>query len=130
MSVLPARFYEPRADMPQVDLCYYPRLIADAMGKGKCGITFDTVRPHTLHRHQRVDHNKALAMPEATRIKPILVSADGYVLDGNHRLFANEQAHAQWINVIRLGIPFERAITWLKLRPYVYEITPATPERT
>lgn len=122
-------FYIPRDRMPQIDEAYYPRLIAEATSKGP-GVIFDTVDPRTLRAHQRVDHAKAKSMPERTRIKPIIVSSDGYVIDGNHRWWANVHGNHDWINVIRLDMPFDPALIWLLRKPYVYEITPTAPERT
>lgn len=121
-------FYVPREMMPQVDEVFYPRLIAEATTKGP-GVVFDTVNPVTLRAHQRVNHDRAKDMSERVRIKPLIVSNDDYVVDGNHRWWASVHGNHEWVNVIRLGMTFDRAVTWLRLRPYVYEIKPTTPER-
>lgn len=121
-------FYVPREQMPQVDEMYYPRFIVDAY-KGP-GVVFDTVSPSTLRAHQHVDHVRAKAMPENGRIKPLIVSADSYIIDGNHRWWASVHGNHDWVNVIRLGMNFDPAIVWLRRKPYVYEITPTTPERS
>lgn len=123
-----ANFYVPREQMPQVDEADYPRFVADATYAGP-GVEFDTVSPRTLKAHQRVDHVRARSMDERVRIKPLIVSKDGYIVDGNHRWWASVHGKHEWVNVIRLSMAFDLAIAWLKARPYVYEITPTTPER-
>lgn len=121
-------FYVPRAEMPQVDEMYYPRLITEATTKGP-GVVFDTVHPATLRAHQKVNHERAKAMPENGRIKPLIVSADGFVVDGNHRWWAAVHGGHEWVNVIRLGMNFDPALVWLLRKPYVYTINHTTPER-
>lgn len=121
-----AGFYVPRDHMPQVDEVNYPDLVADAR---PVGVAFDTVSPRTLKAHQRVDHAKAKAMDERVRIKPLIVSSDGYIVDGNHRWWASVHGRHEWVNVIRLAMRFDEAIAWLLTFPYVYTITPTTPER-
>lgn len=120
-------FYVPRPLMPQVDEVYYPRIIADAATTP--GVTFDTVPVADLRAHQRIDHRKAEKMDPRVRIKPIIVSNDGYIVDGNHRWWANVYAGSTWINVIRLALDFDAAIAWALERPYVYRLKPTTPER-
>lgn len=121
-------FYVPRELMPQVDEIYYPRFIVDAF-KGP-GVTFGTIDPRGLRAHQHVYHARAKAMSEQVRIKPLIVSDDDYIIDGNHRWWASVHGNHEWVNVIRLGMPFDPALIWLRRKPYVYEITPTTPERT
>jgi hypothetical protein len=125
-----APFYIPRPDMPQVDESDLPALVARAFDGGYAVPAFEVVDPRTLRAHQRIDHAKARAMPNTVKLKPALVSADGYVLDGNHRWWAHVHAGDDAMAVIRIGLPFGRAIEWLFAQPFTYRITPATPERT
>lgn len=117
----------PRAQMPQVDEKDLPALVVKAFQSGHRP-TFEVVMPHKLHSHQRVNHARALGMPETVKRKPVLVSADGFILDGNHRWYANRETHTP-LNVIRVDLEFNNALPWLFSLPFVYTLTPATPER-
>lgn len=121
-------FYVPRPDMPQVDEANLPELVARAFNAG-ISPAFEVVDPSTLRAHQRIDHAKAKAMPPGVYLKPVLISADGYVLDGNHRWWSHVYRHEGVMNAIRLGLPFEQAIAWLFELPFTYKLTPTTPER-
>lgn len=121
-------FYIPRAEMPQIDDADLPHLVANAFASNYKP-SFEVVDPHSLHAHQRVNHDRALAMPPGIYMKPILISADNYVLDGNHRWWSHVHRHEGVMNAIRIGLPFEEAIAWLFQQPFTYRITPATPER-
>lgn len=120
-------FYVPRDRMPQIDEEHYPRLVRDAL-QGP-GIAFATINPHNLFAHQKIDHHRAENMDLRLRIKPLIVSADDYVVDGNHRWWANVYGGASWINVLRLNTDFEAAIAWAGSLPYAYHIQPGTRER-
>lgn len=113
-------FYVPRERMPQFDEAVYPQLVIDAMRWNSC--QFDTVPPLTLHAHQRIDHRKAERMDPKDRIKPMIVSGDGYIVDGNHRWWANVYSGSPFVNVIRLTDDFDSCIEWALKLPYVYEI--------
>lgn len=117
-------FYVPRPFMPQIDMAKYPQFIADALPRG---VTFDVVPVNSLHAHQRVLHFRASAMPDEARLKPIIVSSDGYIVDGNHRWWAHVYQHAPLIAVIRLGLPFKNAVDWALTLPYVYCVSPQKP---
>lgn len=121
-------FYIPRAEMPQIDGADLPHLVATAFDGGHTP-SFEIVDPHTLHAHQRVNHARALAMPPGVYMKPILISADDYVLDGNHRWWSHVHRHEGVMSAIRIGLPFDDAIAWLFKQPYTYRLTPTTPER-
>lgn len=119
--------YIPRTAMPQVDEKDLPELVALAYQSGHHP-TFEVVFPKHLHAHQRVSHERALRMPEVVKRKPVLVSADGYVLDGNHRWYAHK-AEGSPLNVIRVGLEFDAALVWLFSLPFTYHLLPTTPER-
>lgn len=119
--------YIPRKEMPQVDEVNLPELVALAFQSGHRP-EFAVVEPHTLHAHQKVNHARALGMPETIKRKPVLVSADGFVLDGNHRWFAHKHDGSP-LNIIRVGLSFDDALPWLFSLPFTYTLTPATPER-
>lgn len=122
-------FYVPRPAMPQIDERDYARLIADAYNHPAAEVWLETIDPRKLRAHQRVDHARAQGMDDAIRAKPVIVSADNYVLDGNHRWWAHVHAGSKAMAVIRLGFDFDAGLHWLLGRPYVYTLTPDTPER-
>lgn len=121
-------FYVPRAFMPQVDEQYTVRMLADAINGG-IAAWMKVVDPRTLRAHQRIDHARAAAMTDEVRAKPIIVSSDGYVVDGNHRWWAHVKAGSTAIATFTLQKPFQDAINWLNTLPYVYQISPTTRER-
>lgn len=106
--------------MPQVDEADLPQLVALAYVAGLAPC-FDVVPPHALKAHQRADHRRAATIPSLLLRKPLLVSQDGYVLDGNHRRIGNQMAHTP-CNVIRIGLDFDKAIAWLFTLPFTYKI--------
>lgn len=128
-------FYVPRERMPQVDEKDTVRMIVDAahialpVGGFHPLPTLEVLPPCEIRAHQRVDHRRAAAMNPAIRAKPIIISRDNYVVDGNHRWWAHVKAGSEAIPVIRLALDFDEAIRWLLGRPYVYTIRPTTPER-
>ena len=120
--------YIPRALMPQVDGKFLPQLVA-TLYQDNHNPTFEVVDPDTLHAHQRCNAARARSMPLEVALKPVLVSHDNYVVDGNHRWWYHKYNGDSPMSIIRMGLLFDDAIAWLKKQPYVYEITPATPER-
>ena len=116
----------PRQNMPQVDEKDLPRLVADSFSLHGC--TFEVVAPTELHAHQRVSHARALSMPQQVMAKPIVISRDNYVLDGNHRWFAHKE-HKLPLLAIRIDLPFDEALDWLLDLPYSYKLTHTTPIR-
>lgn len=121
-------FYIPRAEMPQVDEADLPILVHKAVVKS-VEPTFEVVSPKSLHAHQHVDIDLARKMPIEVKLKPLIASLDGYIVDGNHRWWANVHDGNQAVNIIRLGLSFEKAIDWLLTLPFVYKITPKSPIR-
>ena len=121
-------FYVPRRKMPQVDEKDLPHLIAVAFDQGLTP-TIEVVDPKELHAHQRVNHTLAQSMPIQLKLKPAVVSADGYVLDGNHRWWSHIHDADPAMNIIRIGLSFNKAIDWLFSLSFVYSITKETPVR-
>ena len=101
-------FYKPRPLMPQVDDKAYPALLAWCEFMG-VGVSRETVAPRTLKAHQRIDRHKAERIPDSVMVIPLLVSADGFILDGNHRWLAHCD-RALPVTVIRLALSFDDAI--------------------
>jgi uncharacterized ParB-like nuclease family protein len=115
-------FYVPRPLMPQIDESDYPALFAFLQGKG-IAVETVTLETATLKQHQRVDSFNPAAMPVDVLAKPVLISADYFVLDGNHRYVAHLHLGLETINCIRLdGLSFEDAIAALFSFPNTYTV--------
>jgi len=111
-------FYVPRPLMPQVDEEDLDSLITFAFFKGVS--IFPAERsPSALFFHQRVDSHKVKDMVEAVYLKPILVSRDGFVLDGNHRATAHKQRDED-AECLLVDTDFEEAMQILFAFPKTY----------
>lgn len=117
----------PRSKMPQVDAADLPKLVAAAVMKS-LATSFEVVEAKQLRSRQRVNRRMAVQMPDFVLYKPVLVSKDDYVLDGNHRWYASK-VRRKPITIIRLGLTFDEALPWLFEQPYTYAITKSTPIR-
>lgn len=113
-------FYVPRLEMPQIDEEDYPEFFAFC--EGKTELFHRIMSPWVLKPHQIVDKFKAEAMPDSVRAKPVLVSRDDYVLDGNHRWMAHALLKEK-MPVIQLDLEFEPAIALMFSFPKTYTIT-------
>lgn len=98
-------FYIPRERMPQIDAANLDEFL------GFCGSVNVIVErglimdPFELRAHQEVDLTKCIEMGEEVLAKPVLLSSDLYVLDGNHRWMGHVIRKTQ-VPAIRLGIEF------------------------
>jgi hypothetical protein len=101
-------FYKPRTLMPQVDDKAYPALRLWLTDHAITQLS-ETVEPWQLHPHQRIDAMKAHAIPPQVLAIPLLVSRDGYILDGHHRWLAHVINNTA-CPVLRIGLPFDEAI--------------------
>jgi len=111
-------FYVPRPEMPQIDEADYPAFFEFVKARG-WSYHLETVDPKTLHAHQRVAWNKVITMTPAGLAKPILVSRDGYVLDGNHRREAHIRDGSDVCCYV-LNLDFEAAIRLMFSFPKTY----------
>lgn len=114
-------FYVPRELMPQIPESDLAHTIQEAC-LDLLVVQFDCVDPRTLVPHQRVNREIVKNMPPLIQHKVILVSQDNYILDGNHRWWANVEANSPYINIIRFGMVFDSAIDWLLKLPWTYEV--------
>jgi len=113
-------FYVPRDVMPQIDDALYPKLIQFGQVHG---VVFETkqIEPHVLKPHQHIDKLKAnhiAALPEVFN-KPVLVSVDDYILDGNHRWLSHLLVNKP-VNTYQINRTFEDAILFLFKFPGTY----------
>lgn len=112
-------FYVPREIMPQIDEVHLPALVKFALDRD-VSVAFQAVDAHALRAHQRINLTHALSMPPEVLFKPLLVSSDGYVLDGNHRWWAHVHTDLAVAPTIRIGLPFEAAVGLLFEFPETY----------
>lgn len=109
----------PRTAMPQVEEIYYPDLF---VWLGDQGVTFAAGHcdPAICKVHQIIDFKKALAMHADVLLKPVLLSRDTCVLDGDHRWYRHKHDNTP-MPYIQIDLEFAEAIKRLKLYPKVYE---------
>ena len=110
--------YIPRKEMPQIEPKDVPHLIVDSW-RLPHKPTIETVSPKTLHPHQRIDRQRARTMPVSIRVSPVIISLDNYILDGNHRWYANKYHRVSAMAVIRIGLEFNSALDYLLSLPFV-----------
>jgi len=111
-------FYVPRDRMPQVDEADLPALVTWAQHQG-VGVKKGEISPKLLRAHQRVSIDRVLTITPALLAKPVLISVDEFILDGNHRWYGhvlNRSMVPYW----RFSIPFDKAIPWLFEFPKTY----------
>ena len=104
--------------MPQVDEKDYSELLKFIQSH-RAGPESKVLSPQKLHAHQRVDWGRVRNMPPNVLRKPILISSDLYVLDGNHRWHACVLAHLD-VHAIQIEREFESAISLLFEFPKTY----------
>lgn len=105
----------PRDEMPQIKIAMRPQFIEAMQG---AGVTREEVRADSLKPTQKdFDTDKTaragrLAEDRSDK-SAVIVSSDGYVLDGHHRWMAKAQA-GQMINVIRINMPIRQLLVAAK----------------
>jgi hypothetical protein len=116
-------FYIPREIMPQVDESAFDELFAFLSEHGitvsRTMAELDTIRPH-----QKVDHKRihGLLSRSPLMAKPILVSSDGFIIDGHHRFEAHRQNGDSSLPVIRLSATFKDALPILFAFPKTWTV--------
>lgn len=113
-------FYIPRPIMPQVNEEDYPALRHFAATLG-VNVTEKFLDCKALKVHQKVDKFKVNLMKNDPLLlkKPLLVSAEPFVLDGNHRYWGHF-AERTPVPVLEFELPFEAAIKFLFRFPRTY----------
>lgn len=116
-------FYVPRPLMPQIDEADLPDFLIFANAQG-VQWSQGRIPPNRLHAHQRVEVDRVRHMDPALLEKPVLISADGYVLDGNHRWHAAWKLKLPDIPAVSLTTTFELGIALMFSFPKTYTIVP------
>jgi len=107
----------PRPAMPQIADQDLPALLSMLRRDG-VPVSRESDPVANLRERQRVHYDLARTMPARLMRKPVLVSSDGVVLDGNHRTLAHK-LNGTPVPVERLGLPFRKAIAELFRFPRV-----------
>lgn len=97
----------PRPIMPQVDEADFEPLFAYLAHYG-VEVRRDKVRPDDLCFRQDIDPAHVHEMPPGVMAKPILVSREGCVIDGNHRA-CRHRIEGSEAPAIRVMATFEEA---------------------
>jgi len=111
----------PRPDMPQINEADLLPLLVFLAGHN-VNVEATEMDTAQLVFHQKVYPDRIPPPRSAELRKPLLVAADGYILDGNHRAAAHRRDGTRPI-VFRLDRSFLEAIAALFRFPrtYVYE---------
>jgi hypothetical protein len=116
-----------RIEMPQVKLEAYPSLFAFLNMRGVT-VSEHILPVYMLRTKQCKDHLRPTRRLELVRTKPMLVSLDMYVLDGNHRWARFMQDDPkQHVKFFRTSCSFKEACGHLFAFPETYttEFIPA-----
>jgi N12 class adenine-specific DNA methylase/superfamily II DNA/RNA helicase len=114
----------PRASMPQVRSADRPELIEWMKSQGVRATT-ETVDPASLKptqaefapsKVQAAVQEAAAAKAAGKPVRPVMVSADGYVIDGHHQWLAAKAA-GETVPVIRVNLPAAQALQTIKRFP-------------
>lgn len=113
-------FYIPRNLMPQINEDSYVDLMIFAASSGM-HVTIRSVNPNSIKPHQRVNWTPGKPIPTDVVNIPIIISNDGYIIDGHHRWFINSKNNNQIIAII-LDLPFDKAIPFVFNFPSTYTV--------
>lgn len=111
-------FYIPRGVMPQVDEKDLNELF-DFLETNGIKVVDGIMLPSFIRPHQRIDHDKARHMDEATLKKPALISEDRFIIDGNHRWWEHKELGSP-LATFSIMLPFEKAVAAVFLFPKTY----------
>lgn len=103
----------PRANMPQVAVKLRPAMLAFLESRGikheRVDVAANSLKPtQAEYSVSKTERAKGLA-DDRSDASAVLVSSDGYVLDGHHRWLAKAQ-EGQPVNVIRFDAPIDRLL--------------------
>lgn len=103
-----------REHMPQLDVAdYIPLLVALGEQNPYNNYTAGWIDPHSLFFHQDVDPSRAQGLPQNSADKPVLISRDLALFDGNHRAWRKWQNH-ELVQFVRLNVLFADMLPWLR----------------
>lgn len=110
-----------RSQMPQVDEADLADLIAFLQSEDII-VSSCNINPRLIRGRQKVDRSKIRNMTRNLVLsKPILVSREPLIIDGNHRWFYADYYHIPEIFAWKVNLPFEDALAAVMRFPKTYE---------
>lgn len=109
----------PRSIMPQVDEIYIPDMLV-WMGQRNIQFSAGVIDPANIKVRQEINVDKALGMPADALYRPVLISIDNLVIDGDHRWYRHLHDKTM-MPYIRLGQTFSVVYDLLREYPRCYE---------
>jgi hypothetical protein len=109
----------PREKMPQIDEKFYADLLV-FLGSRGISFTAGFIEPDKVFSHQIVDVNRAVVMSKECLAKPVLLSKDRCILDGNHRWYKHKTDGSS-VPFIGIETDFFDALNHLFAYPNCYE---------
>lgn len=98
-----------RGLMPQVDEVMYPALLEWLRGE-RVSHQWANLATDALTGRQKISAHKAINLPLSLLTKPILVSEECWVIDGNHRWVAAHYHKITPMRCLMIFLPFQVAI--------------------
>ena len=114
-------FFIPRGEMPQIDEGDLIDLLVHLTENG-AAVTTVSEPPSNLIFHQRITEGCVPPADSPLLHKPLLISRDGFVLDGNHRAIAHKRYGTDAV-CLKIDADFGIAMALLFAFPktYTYE---------
>lgn len=109
-------FYVPRILMPQIEGQFYDDFRNFAGSK----IVERQIDPAKLVPHQRVEINHVISLSQEQIEKPIIVSHDGFIVDGHHRWYWHYHKPSDYLNALELQMSFVEALAFAFSFPQSY----------
>lgn len=114
-------FYVPRPLMPQINEVDYGNFLAFCTAEG-VRVNRRSINPTILHPHQHIDRLLLeRIVSEGVEDKPVFVSLDLYILDGNHRWMLHLHKRTP-LPAYQIDLPFEKAIELMFRFPKTYTL--------
>lgn len=109
----------PRSEMPQIAGEDIPLLLV-YLGDLRISISAGVMDPTSMAVHQDVNWDKAAVIAQHPLLmrKPVLLTQEPAIIDGNHRHAAHLIAKSPKMGFIKLGTNFEHAIVLLNSFPF------------
>lgn len=111
----------PRSEMPQVDMDQLASVVLHLL-KRDVSVDETMVPLAWLQAKQCPDEFRSASWLEGALKKPLLISADFFILDGHHRYARLRQEGHDTCRCFVIGKPFDEAVPLLEGLPEVYEL--------
>lgn len=108
-----------RGIMPQVDEKDIPELVAFLRSSG-VKVLKTCLNPRIVRGKQKVDRTKVRAIPAVVLSKPVLISSDLFVVDGNHRWMAAIWRGLASLDAYFIQLPFKETLEAIFKFPKTY----------